>query len=103
MAVLLYKLISKLLKSGSGLLVSGLHLQSEVESIKTLHWTGGQRRTANLFLQTDSNDGGPLAAVQRRPVSHVTPGRHGEVAAVLVGHDLLLPGQTNPDYWKCNH
>ena len=51
--------------------------------------------TANLLLQTDSDDGGSLAAVQRWPVSHVSPGCHRELTAVLVAHDLLLPGQTN--------
>ena len=99
MAVLLDKLIAKLVKSCSGLLVSCLHLQKEAERERPL---AGGANSPHLFLQTDSDDGGSLAAVQRWPVSHVSPGRHWELTAVLVAHDLLLPGQTNRDYWKCN-
>ena len=71
--------------------------------LEKLHSGESKReRESNLFLQADTDDGGSLAAVQRWPVSHVSPGRHWELTAVLVAHDLLLPGQTNQDYWKCN-
>ena len=73
MTVLLYKLISEVIKSCPRLLVCGLH----------------------RLLQADPHDGEALAgeAVQGRPVSHVAPAGHGEVEAVCVGDNLLLPGK----------
>ena len=66
--------------------------------LEKLHSREREReREFHLFLQADTDDGGSLAAVQRWPLSHVSPGRHRELAAVLVAHDLLLPGQTNQD------
>ena len=81
--VLLYELISKLVKRSPGLLVRGLH----------------------LFLEADPDNAETLAgeAVQGRPVGHIRPASHRELEAVLVGHNLLLPSQANQDYWKCNY